>query len=170
VKFRKYTAAYGNIRRFLEKSGFDHDQGSGDVSKAAMSLSAARRIFIALGQKNPWLVPCMPKCRLTSFDDGAMTYTDLLPDVQTGAKLAEQGTGLTPSPTGYGAARDGQAGKQADALRATLTTTNPRPSPALAQAAPAVKAQAPAVAPQRAASAAITKTPLKSKGGGNAGM
>jgi virulence-associated protein VapD len=121
IKFKSYTSAYGKIRRFLVKSGFEHDQGSAYVSKEVMSLFDTQTVFFKLGQKNPWLVSCMSKCRLSSFEDGALTYTDLKPDIEKGVK--SQGSGLAASPAGYGAVKDVRDKAKADALRETLKTS-----------------------------------------------
>jgi virulence-associated protein VapD len=108
TEFKSYTSAYGKIRRFLKKSGFIHDQGSGYTSEEVMSSFDVQRIFSELGRKHPWLASCVTKCRLTSFEAGAVTHTDLMSDIQAGAEFAKQKKdgGLSSSPTEYSPTKD----------------------------------------------------------------
>jgi virulence-associated protein VapD len=106
IKFKSYTSAYGKMRHYLQKNEFEHDQGSGYVSKGSMSAMKARDIFFELGKKNPWLSSCMSKCRLTSFEYGMLSFTDLVPDIQSGAESIKQDGGLDSSPTEYSPTKD----------------------------------------------------------------
>jgi virulence-associated protein VapD len=118
AKFKSHTTAYDKIRRFLTKSGFEHEQGSAYISKDVMSLNDTRTTFFKLGEKNPWLVSCMPKCRLSSFEDGALTYTDLMTDIKNGANTPSGD--MTSVPSNYKPTRNPREKAQADALRETL--------------------------------------------------
>jgi virulence-associated protein VapD len=162
AEFKSYTSAYGKVRGFLKKSGFTHDQGSGYTSKEVMSSFDVQRIFSELGKKYTWLASCVTKCRLTSFEAGTVTHTDLTPDIQAGATLAKQNSDddLASSPNNYKPTRNPQEKAQADALRETLKggSTFSAASSARVSVEPDNKASG---------SAVKTKTPpLKDKGKG----
>ena len=53
-----YTNAYGQIRRFLEKCGFEHQQGSGYLSVNPISLNKTIAMFQAMEDTFPWLDLC----------------------------------------------------------------------------------------------------------------
>jgi virulence-associated protein VapD len=165
VDFKGYTSAYGKIRRFLEKGGFEHDQGSGYVTKAAMSARDVSNIFTELGIKNQWLPSCMSKCRLSSFEKGAIMQTDLMPDIQAGADIAKQkDSGLASSPSGYSPIHDPHDKEKADALRDTLTTSSIKPT--VSSSAPTQTSDA----KNKAETTIKAKIPSsKNKGGGNPG-
>lgn len=121
AKFKSYTTAYEKIRRYLEKGGFEQEQGSGYTSKKTMSTEDVQNIFFTLGEKNPWLSMCMTRCRLSSFEEGALKYADLMQDIQDGANSA-RGTqgGFVSVPDNYKPTRDPREKAQAEALRETL--------------------------------------------------
>jgi virulence-associated protein VapD len=130
TKFKSHTSAYTKIRKHLEKNGFEHEQGSGYISKNTMSLAAVQNIFFGLGEKNPWLISCMPRCRLSSFEEGALKYTDLMQDIKDGANSAKgaQGEGLVSVPNNYNPTKDPREKEKAEALRKTLRGEEIKPS------------------------------------------
>jgi virulence-associated protein VapD len=164
AKFKRYTTAYDKMRRYLEKGGFEHEQGSGYTSKNPMSIEDVQNVFFTLGEKNPWLASCMTRCRLSSFEEGALKYTDLVQDIKDGAKAAKNahgGNGLISVTNNYKPTKDPNDKAKADALRETLKTSSIQPSP--------VRAKAPDASDKKAdISPATVKTkmpPTKNKGG-----
>jgi virulence-associated protein VapD len=107
VRFKVYTSAYGNIRTWLKRANFEHDQGSVYKSKVSMSVLDVQNIFLKLGKERPWLASCVRKCHLSSVEAGAIKETDLTPDIQSGAEFAKsQDDGLASSPSEYKATKD----------------------------------------------------------------
>lgn len=52
---KSYTSAYTDIRNFMEKHGFEHQQGSGYVSQKPMSIALLGKIFKEMTLKYDWL-------------------------------------------------------------------------------------------------------------------
>jgi virulence-associated protein VapD len=138
AKFKSYTTAYDKIRRYLEKGGFEHEQGSGYTSKNPMSVEDVQNVFFTLGEKNPWLASCMSKCRLSSFEEGALKYTDLMQDIKDGANSAKgaQGEGLVSVPNNYNPTKDPREKEREEALRKTLRGEEIKLSPSSPTQAP----------------------------------
>lgn len=63
-----YNNAYGDIRRYLEKNGFEHRQGSGYVSKNGMSLAEINNVVENMSVKFQWLADCVNKMDVTIVD------------------------------------------------------------------------------------------------------
>ena len=163
--FKSVSTAWGRIKRYLKKNGFEHIQGSGYISKEAMDVRSVRTAFLTLGENNPWLAPCMKICTLTSFDYGDLKFIDLKDELASGAELAKQSAGgLTPSPSMYSATKDPRDKAKADKLRETLKVADV-PAVSLASApdtyTPTAKAPSPMPSP--------TAGKKKPQGGGNDG-
>lgn len=60
-----YNPAYDEIKRFMLKSGFEHRQGSGYVSKKPMSSYTAVTIVQSLSSNFEWFEKCVKVCDLT---------------------------------------------------------------------------------------------------------
>jgi virulence-associated protein VapD len=173
AKFKSYTTAYNKIRRYLEKGGFEHEQGSGYTSKSPMSVEDVQNVFFTLGEKNTWLSTCMTKCRLSSFEEGALKYTDLMQDIKDGAKAAKDAHGerIISVPNNYKPTKDPTEKAKADALRETLRTTNIKSAsvspPSSARTEPGKASDMPGKAPEGFSPSKPLKPPDKGKGKDN---
>ncbi|MDE6529585.1 MAG: hypothetical protein K2K96_02295 [Lachnospiraceae bacterium] len=60
--------AYRDIRRFLEKNGFEHRQGSGYRSTSDMTDADALDVMRAMYKSMPWIDECSKKIDLTNIE------------------------------------------------------------------------------------------------------
>lgn len=69
---KAHTAAYADIRSFLQKNGFEPRQGSGYLSPQKMSDSQISKIVESMADQMPWLAKCARSIDVTnvtrSFD------------------------------------------------------------------------------------------------------
>ena len=62
-----YNRAYTDIRKFMMENGFDHRQGSGYISKAALKDKQILSIIKELKIKLPWITKCVNKFDVTDI-------------------------------------------------------------------------------------------------------
>lgn len=62
-----YLQAYKDVRRFLEKEGFEHRQWSGYFSKEPLSDMQAHKILDDMFKKYRWLEKCANKVDITNI-------------------------------------------------------------------------------------------------------
>lgn len=63
---KKYTKAYGEIRKFLKANGFNHRQGSGYNSKEKITTPQLMDILENLFEKYPKIKACVKKLDATN--------------------------------------------------------------------------------------------------------
>lgn len=61
-----YNQAYVDIRKFLEKNGFAHRQGSGYISNEKIKYSEVTKIIGTMNKKMNWLHCCVKELDVTS--------------------------------------------------------------------------------------------------------
>jgi len=71
---KNYTEAYNDIKKFLLKNGFEHRQGSGYISKEAMTRIAVTSVIKEINIKYPWLYPC---CKTLDYYDVGKEHSGL---------------------------------------------------------------------------------------------
>lgn len=59
--------AYGEIKRFLKKNGFEHRQGSGYVSKASLNDVKIYAIIQNMSLELKWLKKCVKQIDVTNI-------------------------------------------------------------------------------------------------------
>jgi len=69
-----YTEAYNDIKKFLLKNGFEHRQGSGYISKEAMTKIKIAKIIKKLNNNCYWLYPC---CKTLDYYDVGKEHSGL---------------------------------------------------------------------------------------------
>jgi virulence-associated protein VapD len=63
--FKRYTEGYRLIRKSFKKLGFEHEQGSGYISKREITEKQVQKAIKALVKENPWLAKCAAKFKVT---------------------------------------------------------------------------------------------------------
>ena len=63
--FKRYTDGYSLLRRTFKKLGFEHEQGSGYISKEEITDVAVERAIRTIVKENPWLLKCVKKFKIT---------------------------------------------------------------------------------------------------------
>ncbi|MBO6275597.1 MAG: hypothetical protein J6M91_08725 [Methanobrevibacter sp.] len=87
-QLRKYypghetTQAYKEIGMFFRKNGFEHNQGSGYISKKSISLDQVIVIAIKLQQKMPWLNKCSSVFELTQIIEQQFDMKKIFSEVE----------------------------------------------------------------------------------------
>ncbi|HKM19174.1 MAG TPA: VapD family protein, partial [Aliarcobacter sp.] len=71
---KSYTQAYDDIKKFLTKNGFEHRQGSGNISKEEMKISQVVKIIQGLNKKHIWLEDC---CKTLDYYDVGKAFNAL---------------------------------------------------------------------------------------------
>jgi len=66
---KSYKNAWGRVKHFLFKHGFDNRQYSGVVSLKPMTYEQAQAIVFQLNKEFGWLGPCVQKFDVTSVMD-----------------------------------------------------------------------------------------------------
>jgi len=71
-KYEEYTGkhsptAYTEIKRFLEKNGFEHRQGSGYISKESLDDRKVTAIIMNMALKLKWLKYCIKEIDVTNI-------------------------------------------------------------------------------------------------------
>lgn len=63
----RWQSAYYDIRRFMQKNGFEWQQGSVYISEERLSVQSTSKILGTLVDENPWLNVCMRDCVVTNI-------------------------------------------------------------------------------------------------------
>jgi len=71
---KNYTNAYEDIKKFLIKNGFEHRQGSGYISKEAMTRMAVTSVIKELYKEFNWIYPC---CKTLDYYDVGKEHSGL---------------------------------------------------------------------------------------------
>lgn len=79
------SAAYKDIKEFMEDNGFEWRQGSVYISKASLSNKQVRNIIVKLCQELPWLSECLNKFDVTNIG----RQHDLLSDIKETCEIFE---------------------------------------------------------------------------------
>ncbi|MCL2087718.1 MAG: hypothetical protein FWH05_09040 [Oscillospiraceae bacterium] len=66
---KSWRKAYDDIRSFLEKNGFMHEQGSGYHSKEPMSRFEAIGVIDKMLETHPWLNECVRVCTIANVPE-----------------------------------------------------------------------------------------------------
>ena len=74
-----YRTAYYDLRRFFEKHGFEHRQGSGYISLSKLATADIYDLMDNLTQELPWIGKCVNKIDVTNIGQ----QHDLIDLVQT---------------------------------------------------------------------------------------
>ena len=93
--FKRYTDGYYLIRKTFKKLGFEHEQGSGYISKEGITDVAVERVIRTIVKENPWLLKCVKKFKIT---EPAILYEGEL----IMARLSAKGTAKTTAPRAGG--------------------------------------------------------------------
>jgi virulence-associated protein VapD len=64
-QFTDYTKGYHLLEKFFTRCNFDHEQGSGYISKEKISCIEIEEIIEKVIEENPWLPECCKKFRIT---------------------------------------------------------------------------------------------------------
>ena len=72
------TKGYVILRRWFEKNGAVHRQGSGYRSLAPITKGAATKLVRKLGTENPWLATCIRTFDVTSSGENDFDFTKTL--------------------------------------------------------------------------------------------
>ena len=67
---KNYRQGYYDIKKFMLKNGFVHEQGSGYTSKKALTDTEALSIALQLKSALPWLEKCIRVFTVTDFRKG----------------------------------------------------------------------------------------------------
>ena len=63
---KNWRAAYGDIKKFFDKNGFDWRQGSLYVSRTSTTFSKVSKVLDRLSKDKPWLALCVRDCTVTN--------------------------------------------------------------------------------------------------------
>lgn len=72
---KRYTDAYLDIKRFLKKQGFEHNQGSGYISKEALPETFIYKLVKRMRKELPWVKVCVK--RFVHTDVATEFYDDV---------------------------------------------------------------------------------------------
>ncbi|GHV01603.1 hypothetical protein FACS1894211_11680 [Clostridia bacterium] len=119
--FKRYTDGYRLLRKSFKKLGFEHEQGSGYISKKEISNVQAERAIRALAKQNPWLLKCVKKFKITEpavLYEGEFVLADIAAIKQPKISVKSKPTAMTQDEKQQ---RDRAADKNAAIERMTET-------------------------------------------------
>lgn len=89
--------AYAQIGDFLKRNGFEHNQGSGYVSKDTLHLDDAIKIAVKLQKKFPWINKCSSVFELTMVTEEKFNMKTVFDVIEETPKKQSKKNSHTPS-------------------------------------------------------------------------
>jgi virulence-associated protein VapD len=86
----KHLRAYAQVRRFLEKNGFEHRQWSGYRSKSTMTYTELLDVCMRLFAQFPWLGRCANRFDVTNIGreyDMLGIVKEQIPEAEAGVDI-----------------------------------------------------------------------------------
>lgn len=65
--YSDYRKAYHDVKRFFEKQGFEHRQGSGYISKKKLIQADIIDLLDVMNAELPWMCDCVTKIDVTNI-------------------------------------------------------------------------------------------------------